>query len=160
MALLDSSDYVSVRAALDTSLGKGELPDDMIALDLYAGEAQRWVASQITVTGSEATGPRAKLAAVYMTAALLAPAVSQIISQRDASGESVTLKPFDPVAKEMQLRTRAASMIELVNGGETADLARRPTSAIRQMQSNIVTICLVHRVNRSVCGCRRTALVF
>lgn len=158
--LFDADRYPEVRAQLDLSLGKAELPDEIIVLDSFQGEAERWVTSQITASGAAATGPRAQLAAIYMTAALLAPNVPQIVSQKDATGESVSLKGYDPEQKEAQLKARAKEMIAMVNGGSIADLALKPSSAIRHMTSSVAILCPTHRTARSICGCGGTTLVF
>lgn len=152
MPLLDAESYESIRKALDLSIDKGDLPDEVIALDLYSGEAERWVTSQITISGPEATGSRAKLAAIYMAAALLAPAVTQIVSQKDATGETVTLKTFDPNKKESQMRARAAEMIALVNGSDEIELATRSAGAVVPMRSCVTILCPRCRHSRCVCG--------
>lgn len=160
MPLIDQEDYQAIRWAIHASLSKGDLPDDMIALDLYTGEAQRWAESQITITGAEATGPRAKNAAIYMAAALLVAAVAQVLSQEDATGETVKIKDFNPVEREQQLRERAAELIALLNNDSALALDQRPTSAVRQMSSCVSVLCPTHRVPRSQCGCCGTVLIF
>jgi hypothetical protein len=155
MALLSSSDYPAIRAAIRTSLDERDLPDAIIALDIYSGEANRWAASQITITGPEATGQRANSAAIYYAAALLAPAVEQVTNQKDSTGESLTLKDFDAEARAKDLMTKAQSLINLVNGALVD--AIRPTSAVRQMKSKII-VC--QRCGLSACCCQKTVLIF
>jgi hypothetical protein len=157
MTLLNSGDYDSVRAALLTGLSKRDLPNKIIALDLYSGEAERWVQSQLTIVGPEATGKRAKLAAVCKTAALLAPALDQIISQKDSTGESVQLKTFDPDEKARQLEARATELISLVNGGQQS--AQRPTMVVRKLRSCVRVLCPTCNRSRP-CGCNSATLVF
>lgn len=159
MPLIDQDDFPQIRAAVSTSASKGDLPDDLIGLDLFVGEAIRWTESQITVTGPEATGSRAKLAAINMAAALLVPSYTQVTAQKDATGETVDMKSFDPIKREAQLRARAAELIALVND-ESSTLAERSTSAFRPMTSCISVICPTHHCSRSACGCSGAVLIF
>lgn len=85
MAILNSSNYPAIRAALDTSLDSDMLPDSILDLDIYSGAADAWVidrdASAESRTGSD--GDRIKRAAVYYCAALLAPAVPSLVEAKD-----------------------------------------------------------------------------
>lgn len=83
MSLLTSADYPAIRAALDVHLDSTLLPDSIIALNIYQGAAEMEVKRRDplaeTRTGDDAT--RVRLAAIYLCAAALAPAIPRILSQ-------------------------------------------------------------------------------
>ena len=83
MSLLTSADYPAIRAALDVHLDAALLPDSVIALSVYHTAAEMEVTRRVpdaaTRTGEDAT--RVKLAAIYLCAAALAPALPRILSQ-------------------------------------------------------------------------------
>lgn len=84
MTLIAPDDYPAVRAALDTSLTKKMLPDNVIALKIYQGRAESLVTGRdpdaATRTGDDRQ--RIQRAVIYLTAALIAPAVPQILQSR------------------------------------------------------------------------------
>jgi len=75
--LLSSDDWPAVRAALDVTLNDNALPDATIELDIYSGRAVREVEARVsdatTLTGDDEL--KVTAAAVFLTAALLAPAM-------------------------------------------------------------------------------------
>lgn len=85
MAILSSSEYPSIRAALDISLDSDMLPDATLALGIYSGAADAWVITQDSSaegrTGDDAA--RILRAAIYYCAYLLAPALPQIVDAKD-----------------------------------------------------------------------------
>lgn len=78
--IVQTSDYGAVRAAIDTSLDSTALPDATIALPIFLDaadlEIKRRDPSWASRTADEAT--HLKNAAIYLTAALLAPAVPSL----------------------------------------------------------------------------------
>jgi hypothetical protein len=86
MTLIGNAEYPMVRAAVDTSLGPRALKDEVIALDMYAGEAERQVLARdpnaLTYDPDSDNGKRVRMAAVYWTAALLVPALPDLTSER------------------------------------------------------------------------------
>ena len=92
MSLLTSADYPAVRAALDVHLDSTLLPDSIIALNIYQGAAEMEVKRRDplaeTRTGDDAT--RVRLAAIYLCAAALAPAIPRLVSQT-LDGHTVTV---------------------------------------------------------------------
>jgi hypothetical protein len=82
--LLASSDWPAVRAALDITLDSAQLPDATIALDIYSGRAMREVEARVTgatgLTGDDEL--KVTAAAVFLTAAHIAPALPAIMRAR------------------------------------------------------------------------------
>lgn len=109
--LIDPERYFEIRAALLVSLGPENLPNEIIEADIYLGEADRWVRSQLKdLTGIE-TNPAAANAEIYMTAALLATSIDNVTQTRETTGETVSMEKVDWQAKEGQLRARAEQYI-------------------------------------------------
>jgi hypothetical protein len=78
--ILTASDFPEIRATLDVSLDITNLPDAVIALDIYLGRATEWVMSRNpaaeTYTGAvDATSRAIRRACVLATAALIAPSL-------------------------------------------------------------------------------------
>jgi hypothetical protein len=122
--LLSSTDFPAIRAAIDLSLDEATLPDDVIWLDIYVGEAERYVASQTADTGQNA-----KNAVVYWAASLIAPSVPQLTGERDTLGESYQRKVEDVAELVARLRAKAAEQIDIANevDPELLTTANRPT---------------------------------
>lgn len=82
MPILSTADFPQVRAAIDPLLGEDELPDDVIALPVYRGAAEadvlRRLPNAATFLGED--GDRVRYAVIYLTAALLAPALPDVTS--------------------------------------------------------------------------------
>lgn len=115
MALLTSADYPAIRAALDVALDSTILPDATIALDIYLGAAEREVAALDPDSGTR-TGDdlaRVKSAVVYLTAALLAPAIPWIVRE-SVGGQSYERVREDWGALASALRQRAHAEIATV----------------------------------------------
>jgi hypothetical protein len=121
MPLLSSGDYPAVRAAIDVSLDELSLPDSIVGLDIYAGTAERYIASRTT-----GTAEAAKAAAIYYLAALLAPSIPNITSERDEMGLRYERKPVDWAERSSQLQARAEEQIDLANEVTTLS-GDRPT---------------------------------
>src|SRR5215510_10127369 len=91
-------DYGAVRAALDTSLDTTALPDATIALPIFLDaadlEIKRRDPAWASRTGDAAT--HLKNAAIYLTAALLAPAVPRVTEEiLNAGNYRYRLEPID-----------------------------------------------------------------
>jgi hypothetical protein len=116
--LIETTDYPSIRALIDISLGEAQLPGSVIGLDDYKGAAQREVAAQTT-----ATDAHAKLAARCICAALLVPVVPKIHSE-SLPGASYTREATDWTALIQSLYDRAGREIAIANNEDlTSDIA-------------------------------------
>lgn len=115
MSLLTSADYDSVRAALDALLDCETLPDDVIALDLYAGAAERAVLARdpLAETRTGSALARVRAAAVLYAASYLAPVVPQLTSERFAD-YSYSRNGQDWAKLAASLRARADAELDTV----------------------------------------------
>lgn len=100
MALLTTADYPAVRAALDTSLDDGDLPDDVIGLSIYQGRAEAFILRRdpTALDRIAADAQQIKHAAIFLTAGYLAPAIPAIISD-DYGEHRMSRKPMDWIAQ-------------------------------------------------------------
>jgi hypothetical protein len=90
--LLPIDRYNDIRYALDPTLGDEAVPDDIIASDLFLGEAERWVLANDPSAGTR-TGEELKAvyrAIIYYTAGLLSQGTPQN-KQENMAGHSATL---------------------------------------------------------------------
>ena len=124
MAILTSADYPAIRAALDVDLDSSKLPDGIIALDIYKGQADRMVYERDpdadTRTGDDAL--RITAAAVYFCAGLLAPVVVRITSLSVSTRDVSYSRPvFDPEERKETLWSMAEDEIaEVITPTEDA----------------------------------------
>lgn len=116
MPLLTAVDYPEVRAALDVSLTAVDLPDAIIALPIYepAAEAEVLRRDPAAATRTGTQGQQIHIAAVLLTAALLAPQMPVIVREQDDSTYSVQRQPVDLAALAAQLQQRAIEALAVV----------------------------------------------
>ena len=127
MALLYEADYPAVRAALDVQLTSRELPDSVIGLPLYVGaaEAEILVRDPLAATRTGAAWQHIVNATVLLTAALLAPALPAITSERFS--EYSYDRDVDWLALAAALRRRAETELAFVLTPTAPTVASRPT---------------------------------
>lgn len=129
MAILSSTDYPAIRAALDVGLNVQQLPDAIIGEDIFVGAAEaellRRVPDAASKTGDDLK--RVVRALVWLTAALLAPSVVRITSMSVQTRDlSYSRQTFDPEKKAAELRGRAeAEIVMLLTPSEATP--SRPT---------------------------------
>lgn len=113
MSILSSSDYPTIRAAIDTSLDSTVLPDATIALPIFVTAAELEVVARdpqaASRTGDAAT--HIKNACIYLTAARLAPAVPQISGETTVGKHTYTRKLQDIDEQVANLRAMAESAL-------------------------------------------------
>jgi hypothetical protein len=109
VALLTASEYPAIRAAIDVTLDSELLPDATIGLPLYAGAAEAWVLSRLPTADSLAEPARtaAVRAAMWRCAALLVPAVPQIVSESTQADHAYTRQGLDIAKRVAQLMALA-----------------------------------------------------
>jgi len=126
MSIISSDDFDSVRAALDTSLEADDLPDVLIALPIYAGRAELLLLERdplaATRVGTEALHIR--LAAIFFTASLIAPAIPAITSLK--ADEVQYARTIDWYVRAGDLRALADAEIDAVLNVGFEDDADRP----------------------------------
>lgn len=124
MAILSSADYAEIRAAISTHLTDTDLPDAVIAQDAFIGAAEQEVLDRYPDAGSAAgeAAERVRRAAIYLTAARLAPA-TVVITSLSAQGRDLnySVQPYDPDARQQELRGYAdAELLAIVRPTERA----------------------------------------
>lgn len=128
MALpLTSAHYPAIRAAIDVTLTAELLPDAVIGLDVYVGAAVRTVQARDPLWETR-TGDAAQqltLAAILLTAAALAPAVPQVVSERWGD-QTYQRQPADMARLAAELRARADAALAAVLAPSDA-ASDRPT---------------------------------
>ena len=115
MPLIEETDYPSIRALIDISLGEAQLPGSVIGLDDFKGAAEREVQAQ-----TSAEDAHAKLAARLICAALLVRSVPKLQSEHIAGG-SYQREATDWEAHIQNLYDRAGREIALANGESSED---------------------------------------
>ena len=127
VTLLDPTDYPAVRAALDTSLSKSDLPDEIVEQSIYKDAAIQDVLAldEDALSRTDADEIAAvQRAAIFFCAARLAPAVAKITALTVTTRDLSYQKPaFDPEARAEELRELAADEI----GRVVTVATRRPT---------------------------------
>lgn len=112
---LTAAEYPAVRAAIDVSLDASNLPDAVIALPMYADDAERWVVEQNPLAPTYTAGSdeflKTQVAAIYACAALILPAVPNLTSESFSQAERYTREAIDVTAMQATLWARARSAI-------------------------------------------------
>jgi len=117
VAILSSTDYPAIRAAIDTELDSSTLSDSVIALNIYSGAADQDVYARDpdadTRTGED--GNRIKRAAVYFCAARLCPVVVRVTSINVNARDLNYARPvFDPDERAADLLQMAEEELEAI----------------------------------------------
>jgi hypothetical protein len=126
LQFLDAGSFDQVRACLDLSLDAASLPDELIAQPVYAPDAEAEVLERDVNAATYADGTvakqRATNAAVFLTAARLAPSLPAIASEKLGDWQ-MSQTPPDLAKLAASLRGMAARQISLnVNGTTSAPL--------------------------------------
>lgn len=133
MTILDETQYEQVRAAIDTSLTEDDLPDATIALDLYAGAANRWLlrrdSDAATRMGDDAAS--VTLAAVLYCAALLVGAIPRLTQENHDGVTSYTRALETPAQIAERLLARAEDALAGVLEPSAPTTASIPTMFTR-----------------------------
>jgi hypothetical protein len=126
LLFLDSSTYPQIRAALDLSLDAASLPDAIITQAIYAYDAEAEVIERdpnapAYLVGSDAR-QRAVNAAVFLTAARLAPSLPAISAEKLGDWQESRTPP-DLEKLAASLRSMAARQIsQNVSGSSSVPL--------------------------------------
>jgi hypothetical protein len=120
MAFLTVAEFPAVRAAIDISLDASALPDEVVGLPTYAGEAERWVlaadpASVLYAPGTDQYDA-AKAAAIFACAAMLAQAVPILTGETWGQAYRYTRKDVDLATLEAALWDRARTALARASG--------------------------------------------
>jgi hypothetical protein len=128
MALLTSSDYPAIRAAIDVSLDSTMLSDDVIAMPIYAeaAEAEVLVRDPLALSREGSAWQRVVNAAIYLAAARLVRAVVWIKSEEIGGERQYSRQETDLNALIADLRGKAEAELAAVLE-PTATAPSRPT---------------------------------
>lgn len=127
--LLSSAQYPAIRAAIDVKLAATDLPDAVIALDIYKGAAIQDVLARDPSAESRTGDAEVHVtsAGIYFCAARLCPAVVRVtslsVSTRDLNYSRQT---FDPEQRAAELRALADTELARVLE-PSEDTPSRPT---------------------------------
>jgi hypothetical protein len=128
MALLHGGLYDAVRAALDTSLTEDDVSSTTIAHTVYGPAAEAEVLRRAPGADAlpAATRELAVRAAVWLCAALLAPAVPQLLQER-IGPDALQYAQIDWQARAALLRARADAEIAAVLNTQASATYAMPT---------------------------------
>jgi hypothetical protein len=97
------ADYDAVRGNISVSLSEANLPNSLITLQSFAGQAELWVSERTLNTDlNTPAGQHAKQAAIYYCAALLVKKVPQVKSE-SLSGSSYSVETPNLDTMEVEL---------------------------------------------------------
>lgn len=140
MAYITPAEYPAVRAALDISLDAANLPDAVIALPQYAGQAELWIRANDPNAAGYVPGTeeyiRTTIAAIYATAAYIVPALPNITSETYGDAMRYTRKEYDPAKLEASLWTRARGALPNLTGSSSAAPGKPPARFIFTLASD------------------------
>lgn len=124
MAIIDVSHCDQIRAAILADLADQDLPNDIIAMDIYMGRANAEIVERDADAESRtgADGSRVLRAAIYLCAAYLCPTVERKmrvqVTQRDVS---YSRSGFDARARAAELRGMADDEMSQVLTGASPE---------------------------------------
>lgn len=129
MSLIDADSYNEVRATIDVSLTSRQLPDDVIAMSVYQGLAEREVIraypTAVADLDDPVLGPHIKRAVVFLTASYLVPQVPFVIKE-NFGNYTYTRKEIDLEGLADNLRGLAENELAILNDAEV-DYSPVPT---------------------------------
>jgi hypothetical protein len=129
MAILTSTEYPAIRAAIDITLTTDDLPDSIIALPIYAAAADQDVLARDPLAESRtgAALQHVKNAATYFCAARLILALPQFTQEREGE-QQYTRQSVNVADRAAELRGLAAAELDAVLDPDPGDVvAQRPT---------------------------------
>jgi hypothetical protein len=109
-AILTTAEYPEIRAVISLDVDQKALPNDVIALDPYQGEAERWAVrlDPQAATRTGATLRQLKTAIVFKIASFVVKAMPQLIEENFKVGEGFKRQSVDVDARAEDLAQRAA----------------------------------------------------
>jgi len=104
--------YNDVRSVIGLDITSAILPDDVLALPTFEGEAERFIEKYLTSDQYENPDYTSQVdtAAVYYLASLAAPTIPEVSSERIAGG-SITYKNVDRMKQAEILKSRAVDIL-------------------------------------------------
>lgn len=125
MAILQPEDYPAVRAALDPALDATTLPDATIELPIFLDAADlelKRLAPDWADYVDEPEATQLRLAAIYLTASLIAATTPAIVAEAVGKGDySYRAERPSPAELAALLRARAVAAVDLATGAASGD---------------------------------------
>ncbi len=117
MPLLTLDDHAAIRAAIDARLTPRDLPDELIAQEIYRGAAKREIVRRdpLAETRVDAEGASVRRAAILYCAAQLCP-VAPLYSNETVGKWSGSRAGVDPVRRRTELLHAYEAELGLVLG--------------------------------------------
>lgn len=115
--------FTDVRAAIGLDVDIRSLPDEVLALNIYQGEAERYIERNLTQTQWEAKVEEAEYASALYLASLVVPNL-RVVTKENIVGGSMTYANVDLQAIAKDLRDRAAGRVNDIieaQGGTPAE---------------------------------------
>jgi len=129
---LTAAEFPAIRASIDISLDTSSLPDDIIGLSTYAGEAERWVMATdplaVTYTPGTDEFDAARAASIFACAAMLVQAVPMLTGETWGGAYRYTRKDVDLAALESSLWDRARTALTRASGETPTPTTGKPPS--------------------------------
>lgn len=134
MAILGQEHFDAIRKAISLELTAKEIPDEVIALPIYQGTAERWAAliDPAIATRQNAELEAAQNAVILKTASLLVAALPILEREEFGPGEGFTRQKVDRAKTAEQLASRAQSELDsyLLGADSTASATFLPVFAV------------------------------
>jgi len=115
--------FPEVRAAIGTEVDETLLPDEVLAMNIYEGEAERWIMSNLTEEQWTDQASSADYAATLYIAGLVAPTL-RLISEEKLPAGFLKYEPQDLAKQSALLLQNANDAITAIQGDDatTEDL--------------------------------------
>jgi len=115
LQIIDAEEYPQVRALIDVSVRKANLPDDIIESAVYGGVAESWAlasAGDISLW-PEAALAELKLAVCYRLAGMLLPALPNLTQEQKGERAGYQRTPINVERRQADLYGAAAEHLGL-----------------------------------------------
>ena len=129
--IIDFASYDAIRAAIDITLDRAALSDDVIGLPIFRDAADLNIKRRdplwATRTGDSLS--QLTIATIYLTASLIAPAMPRLLSEKIASGGDDYTRQFQAIdwaARGRALRQLAEDALDVIIDPGDA-ISTRPT---------------------------------
>jgi hypothetical protein len=140
MVYITPAEFPAIRAALDISLDASNLPDAVINLPMYAGQAELWIVANDPLAPTYTPGSeayiRTTIAAIYACAAYIVPALPNITSESYGDAMRYTRKEADMAKLEAALWTRARGALPSLAGSGADGGSTPPARFVFTLASN------------------------
>jgi len=108
--------YQEVRSVIGVEVTESMLPDDVLSLDTFEGEAERFIMRYLTQTQIDDPiyADQINTAAVYYLASLAVPILPTVTSERIPGG-SLSYADVDRTAQALALKNQATGILNTID---------------------------------------------